>query len=80
MKRRRQGYNDRLDESLGMRHKGIHKQSFKDRRDESKGMEKSLSRRAYQGDRDMDDSYHHHMALAHHKYMANKHRKSMYKK
>jgi len=36
-----QGYNDRLDESLGMKHKGAHKQSLKDRRDESKGMAKT---------------------------------------
>ena len=35
-----QGYNSRLDESLGMRHKGSHKQSMKSRRDESKGMSK----------------------------------------
>jgi len=33
-----QGYNDRDDESIGMRHRGAHKQSMKDRRDESKGM------------------------------------------
>jgi len=38
----KQGYNDRLDESLGMRNgpeKGM-KQSYKDRRDESRGMKK----------------------------------------
>ncbi len=35
-----QGYNDRLDESLGMKHRGKHKQSMKDRRDESKAMSK----------------------------------------
>ena len=35
-----QGYNARLDESLGMRHKGSHKQSFKSRRNESKAMSK----------------------------------------
>jgi len=37
---KKQGYNDRLDESLGMR-KGKEsgkKQSYKDRRDESRGM------------------------------------------
>ena len=51
-----QGYNDRLDESLGMRNrKGINtKQSYKDRRDESKGMEKSMGRRAYQSVSTMD--------------------------
>ena len=27
-----QGYNARLDESLGMKHKGAHSQSMKDRR------------------------------------------------
>lgn len=80
MKRRKQGYNDRLDESLGMRHRGPHVQSLKDRRDESKAMEKKESGHAYAGDREMDKAYHHHMAHAHHKYMANKHRKAMHKK
>ncbi len=43
-----QGYDDKLDESLGMSHRGSKmKQSYKDRRDESKGMEKSRGRRAY---------------------------------
>ena len=37
-----QGYNDRDDESIGMRHRGSHSQSMKDRRDESKGMTDSL--------------------------------------
>ena len=36
-----QGYDDRLDESLGARH-GHKSQSFKARRDESKGAEKQL--------------------------------------
>ena len=36
----KQGYNDRLDESIGGRHKGAHSQSMKDRRDESKAMSK----------------------------------------
>jgi len=51
-----QGYNDRLDESLGMRNrKGINtKQTYKDRRDESKGMEKAMGRRAYQSVGTMD--------------------------
>lgn len=80
MKRRKQGYNDRLDESLGMRHRGAHKQSLKDRRDESKGEEKHLTGHAYAGDKGMDKAYHHHMAHAHHKYMANKHRKHMHSK
>ena len=43
----KQGYNARLDESLGMKHKGSHKQSMKSRRDESKGMEKAMGKRAY---------------------------------
>ena len=45
----RQGYDDKLDESLGMR-KGAGRtkeQSRKDRRDESAGMEKSMGRRKY---------------------------------
>ena len=51
-----QGYNDKLDESLGMRHRGSHKQSHKDRRDESKGMEKGSGRRAYKSVGTMDDN------------------------
>ena len=35
-----QGYNDEQDESLGMRHRGGHKQSFKDRRDEASAMDR----------------------------------------
>jgi len=51
-----QGYNARLDESLGSRRgaKSTKKQSYKSRRDESKGMEKSLSRRAYASVKTMD--------------------------
>ncbi len=49
----KQGYNDRLDDSLGMKHKGSHKQSMKDRRDESKGMSKKESGHAYGGDHGM---------------------------
>ena len=45
-KAKKQGYDDRLDESLGAR-RGKKSQSFKARRDESKGMEKSMGRRAY---------------------------------
>jgi|TARA_R110001632_G_scaffold1289_1_gene5189 hypothetical protein len=37
---KKQGYNDRLDESLGERN-GKKSQSFKDRRDESRGAKKS---------------------------------------
>ena len=43
---KKQGYNDRLDESLGAR-RGKKSQSMKARRDESKGMEKSMGRKAY---------------------------------
>ena len=42
----KQGYNARMDESLGMRD-GAKSQSMKDRRDESKGMEKAMGKRAY---------------------------------
>lgn len=80
MKRRKQGYNARADESLGMRHRGAHKQSLKDRRDESKAMEKKEHGHAYEGDKQMDKAYRHHMAHAHHKYMARKHRKMMHEK
>lgn len=34
-----QGYDDEMDESLGMRHRGRHSQSFKDRRDEASAMD-----------------------------------------
>ena len=52
----KQGYNDQLDESLGIRKRNrrMKMQNFKDRRDESKGMEKSLGRRAYSSVRAMD--------------------------
>lgn len=32
MKRKKQRYDDRLDESIGMKHRGSHHQSMKDRR------------------------------------------------
>ena len=38
-----QGYNDKMDESLGMRHRGRHSQSMKDRRDEASAMDKDHS-------------------------------------
>ena len=47
-----QGYNDRLDESLGARH-GKKSQSLAARRNESKGMEKSMGKGAYSGARTM---------------------------
>jgi len=50
---KKQGYNARLDESLGGRHKGKHKQSLKDRRDESKGMSKKMYNHAYGADKGM---------------------------
>ena len=52
-----QGYNDRLDESLGMKHRGAKSQSMKDRRDESKGMAKKMTGHAYSGDHSMDKHY-----------------------
>ena len=47
-----QGYNDREDESLGMKDgkESGKKQSMKDRRDESKGMKKSKGKGAYSSD------------------------------
>jgi hypothetical protein len=51
---KKQGYGDKLDDSLGMRHKGKKKQSEKDRRDESKAMEKKEHKRAYSSVRTMD--------------------------
>ena len=49
----KQGYNDRMDESLSMRD-GSKSQSMKDRRDESKGMEKAMGKRAYSGVKSMN--------------------------
>lgn len=49
--KKKQGYNSRLDESLGARNKGKKKQSMKARRDESKGMEKAMGRPAYSGNK-----------------------------
>jgi hypothetical protein len=54
---KKQGYNSRLDESLGAKHKGKHSQSMKDRRDESKAMSKKDYGHAYGGDHSM--SYEH---------------------
>ena len=51
---KQQGYNARLDESLGMRNRGKKSQSLKSRRDESKGMEKAKGRRAYASVKTMD--------------------------
>lgn len=51
-----QGYNDELNESLGMRTGtgSSTTQSYKDRRDESKGANKNLGRRAYSSVETMD--------------------------
>ena len=53
----KQGYNARLDESIGMKHRGAKKQSMKSRRDESKAMSKKDYGHAYGGDHSM--SYEH---------------------
>lgn len=50
---KKQGYNSRLDESLGSKHRGSHSQSLKDRRDESKAMSKKDYGHAYGGDSNM---------------------------
>jgi len=50
---KKQGYNARLDESLGSKHRGSHSQSLKDRRDESKAMSKKDYGHAYGGDHNM---------------------------
>lgn len=52
-KKMKQGYNARLDESLGNKHKGAHSQSMKSRRDESKAMSKKDYGHAYGGDHGM---------------------------
>ena len=52
-----QGYNARLDESIGMKHRGAKKQSMKSRRDESKGMAKAMTGHAYSGDHSMGDKH-----------------------
>ena len=51
--KKKQGYNDRLDESLGERDgkESTKKQSYKDRRDESEGMEKSMGKPKYSGNK-----------------------------
>tara|TARA_R100001510_G_C7565786_1_gene144144 strand:- start:422 stop:658 length:237 start_codon:yes stop_codon:yes gene_type:complete len=53
---KKQGYNARLDESLGARDgaESTKSQSFKARRDESKGMEKASGKRAYSSVGTMD--------------------------
>ena len=51
---KKQGYDARLDESLGARDGQSKSQSFKDRRDESKGAEKAAGKRAYSAVGTMD--------------------------
>lgn len=53
MTKKKQGFSARLDESLGMRHRGKKKQSLKSRRDESKGMEKHFKKKAFGAVRSM---------------------------
>jgi len=54
MAHRKQGYNARLDESLGSRNRGRKTQSLKSRRDESKGTEKARGKRAFSAVGTMD--------------------------
>jgi hypothetical protein len=49
---KKQGYNARLDESLGARN-GKKSQSYKDRRDESKGIMKRYGKHPYSADSNM---------------------------
>tara|TARA_B100000768_G_C11170331_1_gene328427 strand:- start:29 stop:232 length:204 start_codon:yes stop_codon:yes gene_type:complete len=53
-----QGYNSRLNESLGARN-GKKSQSLKSRRDESKGMEKAMGKKAYSGNKGSAQGPHH---------------------
>jgi len=54
----KQGYNARLDESIGARN-GKKTQSMKSRRDESKGMAKAMTGHAYSGDQGMKSDHIH---------------------
>jgi hypothetical protein len=56
----KQGYNARLDESIGARN-GKKTQSMKSRRDESKGMAKAMTGHAYSGDQGMKSDHIHHV-------------------
>jgi len=49
---KKQGYNARLDDSMGAKN-GKKKQGMKARRDESEGMEKSMGKRKFAGDKAM---------------------------
>jgi hypothetical protein len=50
-----QGYDDKLGDSLGMKH-GRKKQDMKQRRADSENMEKAKGKRKYSGDKSMDES------------------------
>ena len=52
LKRKKQGYNDRLDDSLGAKD-GKKKQSMSKRRKESEGMEKAMGKGKYSGNKRM---------------------------
>lgn len=52
---KKQGYNARLDDSLGARN-GKKKQSLKSRRHDSEGMEKAMGKRKYSANKSM--AYH----------------------
>jgi|TARA_B110000908_G_scaffold155555_1_gene193856 hypothetical protein len=62
----KQGYNDRLDESLGSRN-GKKSQSMKDRRDESKSMSKKMYGHSYGADKSM--SYRHTQKIVRHDHL-----------
>ena len=61
-----QGYNSRLDESLGARN-GKKSQSLKDRRDESKAMSKKEYGHSYGADKSM--SYRHTQSIVRHDHL-----------
>ena len=59
----KQGYDARLDESLGAKHPGPKHQSLKDRRNESKAMSKKDYGHAYGGDHGMKyEGIHEHLS------------------
>jgi|TARA_R110000744_G_scaffold12150_1_gene36385 hypothetical protein len=62
----KQGYNARLDESLGARN-GRNSQSMKSRRDESKGMSKKMYGHSYGADKSM--SYRHEQKIVRHDHL-----------
>ena len=56
-----QGYDDKMDESMGMRNRGRHSQTMKDRRDEASAMDKdySMMGRKYDDVSTMDAEHNH---------------------